>query len=417
MGQITVGIVTKMIDLSKNQIIDEHCHAFLPEKETARNVSLAQLLHWTNAPEEENKNLLLYRRVLRELSRILECDSADETLILRVRDATYTAGNREKQIEYVGKLFDDAKISWLFFDTGYPSSQYPDSYDADAVSLSEVFAKQKFNFIFRLDELMWRLFKQDLSFEDMLSKYVESLNRAVKQDKCIAFKSANAYCFGLDIHDKNEREAKKAYEELRSEQLLTVPIGEKMSKNPYFYPELPPTIAEEKILRDFLTCRGIEESIKLDVPVQVHTGVGDTPIINPYKFNPIYLIDLLKDPKFEKAKFVLVHAGYPYVEEMGWLVNGFPNVCADLSEMVPWMHIGIRQKIMQLMEMAPMNKIMYGSDGGKFPESYWIAAILIKQELANVLQELVDSKYIDEDYAYKVGSWILSENSRRVYRV
>jgi predicted TIM-barrel fold metal-dependent hydrolase len=67
--------------------------------------------------------------------------------------------------------------------------------------------------------------------------------------------------------------------------------------------------------------------------------------------------------------------------------------------------------------MAPMNKVMYGSDGGKFPESYWIAAILVKQELSNALQELIDSRYIDEDYAYKVGGWILSENAKRVYKV
>lgn len=406
-----------MIDLSEYKILDEHCHAFLPHMETARNVSLAQLLHWTYAPEEENTNLLLYRRVLRELSRILTCDSSDEKKILEARDNAYPAGNREKQIEYVDKLFDDARISWLFFDTGYPSSQYPDSYDADPRSLSEVFAKQKFNFIFRLDELMWRLFKQNLPFDDMLDRYTRGLRKAVKQDGCIAFKSANAYCFGLDIHDSDEQDAKKAYEELRRKGFLTVSIGEKMSKFPYFYPTLPEPIAKEKTLRDFLTCRGIEESTKLDVPIQVHTGVGDTPIINPYKFNPIYLIDILKDPKFEKAKFVLVHAGYPYVEEMGWLVNGFPNVYTDLSEMIPWMHFGIRQKMLQLMEMAPMNKVMYGSDGGKFPESYWIAAILVKQELSNALQELIDSRYIDEDYAYKVGGWILSENAKRVYKV
>ena len=146
-----------MIDLSQNKILDDHCHAFLPEKETARNVSLAQLLHWTTAPEEENTNLLLYRRVLKELSRILKCESNGENQILKKRDQAYPPGNRDKQIAYISKLFDDAKISWLLFDTGYPSSQYPDSYDADEKSLSQVFARQKFNFIFRLDELMWRL--------------------------------------------------------------------------------------------------------------------------------------------------------------------------------------------------------------------------------------------------------------------
>jgi predicted TIM-barrel fold metal-dependent hydrolase len=133
------------------------------------------------------------------------------------------------------------------------------------------------------------------------------------------------------------------------------------------------------------------------------------------KCNPIHLYDLLKDPKLGKAKFALLHAGYPYTEELAWLANSFPNVNIDVSCTVPWIHVGVRQKMLQLFEMAPMTKIMYGSDGGKIPETHWIAAVLGKEGISRALQDLVDSGFMDEDYAYKAGSWILYDNAKNLY--
>lgn len=97
------------------------------------------------------------------------------------------------------------------------------------------------------------------------------------------------------------------------------------------------------------------------------------------------LYDLLRDEKLGKAKFVLDHTGYPYVEEIGWLVNGFSNVYADLSCTIPWIHLGAKRVVLQILEMSPTNKIMYGSDGGKIPETYWIGAILGKEGISKAL--------------------------------
>jgi hypothetical protein len=70
--------------------------------------------------------------------------------------------------------------------------------------------------------------------------------------------------------------------------MFSLPLDEKMAKH-------HDVIEKEKVVRDFLTCRGIETSIKLNVPVQIHTGIGESPIINVQKCNPICLYDLLKD--------------------------------------------------------------------------------------------------------------------------
>ncbi|MEM2939400.1 MAG: amidohydrolase family protein [Candidatus Bathyarchaeia archaeon] len=397
-----------VINLHEYQVIDNHCHAFLPQKEEKKGVSLAQHFQWAMLPEEQCENLILYKRVLIELARVLKCKSKKPHDIIAQRNKAYPPSNVEKQIEYLTKLFDDAKITWLFFDTGYPSSQYPHGYDVDEQTLSNVFTKQKFRFILRLERLMWDLFKKSLPFDEMLDEYLSTLTRKIRQEKYIGLKSAIAYGYGLDINDHDIEEARSAYENLRRKNLLAIPLKEKMLN-------YPTVINEEKILRDFLTCRGIEKSIELNVPIQIHTGLGEAPIINVHKCNPVFLYDILRNPKLEKAKFVLIHAGYPYVEELAWLAFNFPNVYVDLSCMTPWIHFGIKQRLLQILEMTPVNKIMYGSDGTSIPEKHWIAAILAKESISKALQDLISSGFIDEDYAYKMAEWILSENAKRLY--
>jgi len=392
-----------MIDLSEYPVLDHHCHAFLPEKEEEKGELFAQFFSWSPVPLEQSENLILYRKILTELRRVLGCASKNPREIVKKRDEMY----REDPHGYITRLFDDAKIVRLFFDTGYPSAEYPGSYDADPESLGKTFAKQKFNFVFRIDKLMWKLFHKPLTFDDMLNEYLDTLTNAVKKEGYIGLKSVIAYGYGLDVHDRDLGDAREVYEELSKKNVLPLPLEKKDER----------ILSKEKILRDFLTCRAIEKSIEFDIPFLMHTGIGESPIINAQKCNPILLYDLLRDEELGKAKFILLHAGYPYAQEIGWLVNGFTNVYADLSCTIPWVNFGSKNVVLQILEMAPTNKIMYGSDGGKIPETYWIGAIIGKEAISKALQELVDSSFIDEDYAYKVGSWILLENAERLYKI
>ncbi len=85
--------------------------------------------------------------------------------------------------------------------------------------------------------------------------------------------------------------------------------------------------------------------------------------------------------------------------------------------MMPFIGPGMKEKVLQLLYMAPTTKIMFGSDGYNNPEIFWIAAIWGKQAISEALQDLVHSDVIDEDYAYKAGSLILSENAIRLYKL
>ena len=173
---------------------------------------------------------------------------------------------------------------------------------------------------------------------------------------------------------------------------------------------------EEKTVRDFLLRTAITEGIRLGVPFQIHTGFGDSPM-DLRIANPLHLYKIIADEELRKAKIVLVHAGYPFAEETAFLANGYPNVYLDVSEMFPHSSIGMCDKLLRLLEMAPANKILYGSDGYRAPELFWISATWGKKSIADALTELVKREVIEEDYAHRMAHMILSENAENLYRL
>ena len=54
------------------------------------------------------------------------------------------------------------------------------------------------------------------------------------------------------------------------------------------------------------------------------------------KANPLYLRPLLQSDQFRNVPFVLLHAGYPYVRELGYLAAMYPNVFMDISLAIPF---------------------------------------------------------------------------------
>ena len=176
-------------------------------------------------------------------------------------------------------------------------------------------------------------------------------------------------------------------------------------------------IRKEKTIREFLVFKALDLSIKLNVPMQIHTGMGASPSIDVRDANPLNLLNLITHPELSKAKIVLVHCGYPYVEETGYLANQYPGVFVDLSEMNPFIGSGVKNKILSLLEMAPITKVMYGSDGFNTPEVFWIASIICRESLGQAMEELINRGFIDEDFANKSIKLILRENAKKLYNI
>lgn len=379
------------IDLSEFPIIDDHCHPFDPVRE---NQTFEQ--YWTLAmfPLDpiDMRNTLLYRLVLREMGRLLDLgpDAPEETIVEK-RNATYRGDPKA----YLDRLFRAAGIAGLLLDTGYPSEEFT-GYSVDVDQFAALLPISTARIIVRIEPILFRLLKQELRFAEFSTAFNETLEGEICKHRAVALKTVIAYPTGLQVQKISDADAARAY---------------------YGYLVDRADKVAEKGLRDYLVLQTLEACLRHDIPLQLHTGVGDSPLLDLRLSNPLLLFDLIKDEHYRKAKIVLVHAGYPYAAESGFLANNYPNVYVDVSEMMPFASIGVEPKLLELMDMTPMTKLLYGSDGYNIPELFWFSGVYFKKVLARVLQKLVDDDVMDVNYALQVATWILSENARRLYRL
>jgi len=283
------------------------------------------------------EHALVYRQMIHELSKFLSCPATAEEVVKarNTKSVSYA--------DYIKQLFDDAKISTLMVDDGY--SEISVEHPMPEVELDD-FRKLvpcKVLRVTRLEPLIKIALDRSSKFEEFLTKFQTSLKNAVKKRGAVAFKILIAYRTGLDIHGASETDAKKAFRKYKT-----------ASPKAKLQPSL-----DIKSLRDYLVWLSVESSIKLNVPVFFHTGIGDADIVLG-KCNPINMFNFLKDEDVRKAKIVLTHAGYPYASEAGWLCSIFTNVYCDISVYTPFAHASMTRRIIEILELAQLSKVLYG---------------------------------------------------------
>lgn len=388
----------KMLDLSKHPVVDSHCHPYLPENETD---SFEQYLTiaFHPIPKEDMENTFIYRQTVRELSRILNFKGTHRQIV-NERQRLY----KQDPVAYTKLLFEDARIETLLVDTGYPSEELTGT----SVSFEDFSKIVPCNLkeVLRIDNVVFSLVKKGLPFKEAVDQFHQQTYDAVKNG-VIGLKTIIAYSTGLEIKRWTKEKAQKAYKAIVEKAESGVSVRDIFFNNS----------DHPKIVMDYFVYLGLEDSVKLKVPFQMHAAMGGVPLLDLRKANPILLYDLINDPSAKNAKIILTHGGYPYVEEAGYIVNTYPNVFLDFSETIPHISIGIKEKLLNLFEMAPTNKIMYGSDGYTTPEQFWISAILTKKALEQILNSLVVSKEIDEEWSQEIADQILSENAKRIFKL
>jgi uncharacterized protein len=144
------------------------------------------------------------------------------------------------------------------------------------------------------------------------------------------------------------------------------------------------------------------------LPVQVHTGFGDSDLLLPAA-RPGLLKPLIE--RFRETTFVLLHC-YPFVREAGWLAHVYSNVFFDVSLTIP--HVARpAAALYEALELAPVSKLLYASDASQTPELYLLGARWWRESLAEVLPALLP----DDVAAAEAARMILRENAHAVYRL
>ena len=169
-----------------------------------------------------------------------------------------------------------------------------------------------------------------------------------------------------------------------------------------------------KALRDYLLRRTLAQCADLDLPIQVHTGFGDSDI-RLGDANPILLDDLLRTPAGAAAKVVMIHAGYPWHEQLAYLALVHDNLYAELSLVNLFSPATTADRLLRLLDLAPADRLLLGTDGHGSPETHWFAATMLHRAWEQLSARLAAAAR--DSWRQAAAAQLFGGNARRVYRL
>jgi len=389
-----------MIDTSSLPLIDVHCHPFANPGPLSAD-ELVDVLAFAGggaaflaegglppgpALEAEIRHLrrdtVYLRALVIELAHFLGCEPRLEA-VAELRNAAM-----RDYAGYTARLFQACGLAGLVVDFGYP--QPPVERAAFEQNMPVPVVP-----VYRIEPLIKALLAEELGWSEFRRRFDDTITQALASGYR-GLKSIIAYRSGLDVSPLS----RSADHGLHALDAIRRGIGGGAIKK----------------LRDHLLCRALELCIEHDVPMQIHTGMGDYEV-NLVACRPALLMDLLRFPAFRACRVLLVHTGYPYHAEAGYMANMLPRVYCDLSEGLPFAGGAARRIVAEVLEMAPISKVLYGSDGYSAPEINFVGALIGKRALAQALADLVEGGLLTQSDAEQAAARILAQNARALYRL
>ncbi|KAL5995194.1 hypothetical protein ACLOJK_025252 [Asimina triloba] len=134
--------------------------------------------------------------------------------------------------------------------------------------------------------------------------------------------------------------------------------------------------------------------------------------------NPLHLRVLLEDSRFSKCQIVLLHASYPFSKEASYLASVYPQVYLDFGLAVPKLSVhGMISSVKELLELAPIKKVMFSSDGYAFPETYYLGAKRAREIVLAVLSDACDNGDLTTLEAVEAIEDIFKRNADCLYKM
>jgi len=373
--------VPARMDLSDLPVVDGHCHPLLPDPWT---VSPATFLALFSESRPGTMTVHIphtgyFRRALHTLVRRLGTEPTVEAVLERRR----ALGPESAQ-----RWLAESRVTALLVDTGYPP---------EAMSFLEMrrLLPCPIYEIFRVETCAQALLSKALHYNQFLNEFRQELEAAAQ--RCVAFKSIIAYRSGLAIRPWEKEEAARAYRGA----VARLQAGGS------------PRLVEKPLL-DTLFDAVLEVSRETGRPLQVHTGFGD-PDIDLLQANPLLLRPVLEDPRWAGVRIVLLHMAYPYFREAAFMAAAWPQVYVDLSLVPPFLGSGAIPPLIETLSLAPVSKLLYGSDVSGLPELFALSADWARAALGEALGWLSERGEFTGEEARAIGRKLLSENAVTLY--
>ncbi len=385
------------VDLEGAEVIDAHCHPYrLPELLERDPMTLetrcmflgTALLSSTQADkglatfvDELTESTVFGLALRRWLAGYLGCEPTKEA-VAKTRDELF----RSDPVGYTKALLADQHVTAVLADEGYPQPTIPrDEFEA-ALGISV-------HRVARIEP--WVVQHRDGSFDDLVAGFEAEVKDAGADPRFVAYKTIIAYRTGLDVEKPAVDEARSAFDRWRAD-------GWRESRE------------HAKPVRDFLLRLALQVAKEEDRVFHIHCGGGD-PDIDLAHAKPQDGFPLFVD--HQDQPIVLIHTGYPWVVEAGYVASVLPNVYLELSELVPWGWSQIDWALEALAGTVPAAKVLYGSDEASEPEMFWVSARLVREALQRVLTSFVERDYVTVEQAERIGRDILAGNTRRLHGI
>lgn len=385
----------KSLDFNTAAVVDAHCHGFKredvvrhdPDGWLDRLTLMGMCLGSSNSVDEElnrlvpdmTRNTLFAIAAQRWLAAFFQCTPMEVT---RKRHAEI----QKDPSGYISRLLANQNVTGLFVDDGYPQPRVaPEAFEA--------LTGTPVHRVVRIEPLILSAIKDAVSLADVERRYEKMLKEAASDPRTIAFKTIIAYRTGLDVEQPEREQVIASFGDWkasgwREDRIISKPV------------------------RDHLLHIAMQVANDVRLPVHIHTGGGDPDVLLRYA-RPSLLMPLLK--RYISQPVVLIHCGYPWIEETAFLATILPNAYVELSVMTPWSTLYIDRALEMLIGSVPANKLFHGSDEASEPELIWLAARHTKLALKRVLGRAVDLDMLSLEEADRIGRDILSRNALKLH--
>ncbi|MDX6644861.1 MAG: uncharacterized protein QOK40_588 [Miltoncostaeaceae bacterium] len=366
-GRLDAAAAALLPVLEDVPLVDHHAHA-MPRAGAPALADLRAGLCESPDPRqwEHVPNTLLHRRAMRELATLLGCEPTEAAVAARRAEAAPD--------DHAAALLRAAGIERLLIDDGFPEPGR-----GRGVEAMGRLAGCPAHRVLRLERVAEEALPTARGLGELRERVRVAVVRA-REAGAVALKTIAAYRSGLELAPPDRAAAAAA---LASR----------------------PSRLEDRALVELLLWDALEANAADPLPLQVHVGFGD-PDVRLGRAGPAGLAPLME--RFPDTPVVLLHC-YPFVREAGWMASVYANVHLDLSLAIP--HVARPAELVrQALELAPLSKLLYGSDAARVPELFYLAARWWRAALAEVLAEALPF-----EEAAEAGRWILRENALRLY--
>jgi predicted TIM-barrel fold metal-dependent hydrolase len=181
-----------------------------------------------------------------------------------------------------------------------------------------------------------------------------------------------------------------------------------------------PSAEDYTVFQDYIFRVLIDEAGKLGLSVHFHSAVGIGDYFSQRNGHPLNLENVVRDPRYSKVNFVLIHGGYPYTLDMIWMTQS-KNVYTDSSLMGYYVYPSELKRILKQWISLYPEKIMFGSDAFPFneavgaEETFWLAARSARTAVTAALAELVSEGAFNEEKALELAHMYLHDNAAKLY--